>query len=583
MFYDAFVPFKEADLKLDIAVVGAGISGAYSAWRLQQHYLGKKIGLFEYSDRIGGRLFSRTLPGMPHVHAELGGMRFIPATQKLVSGLVKHLGLPTRDFPMGSADPKIGDSNNIMYLRRKLLRVRDLTDPSKVPYLLNSTEQGMDPDKLQKYVMVSLFPEAAARHFSQEEWQQATAFDGQPLYKLGFWYLLYKMLSSEAYQFMDDAGGYYTNVANTNAVSSLPVDDYSADVKYAALRDGYDTLPVTLVERFKGMNGQFFINYRLDSFGRRGTDPYALKFIKTQTDEYGRTKDISRGSVVKVHADHVILAMPRRSLELIRWSGFLDDGLKVNIRSVISQWAFKIFLAYPYPWWRALGLEAGRSITDMPIRQTFYFQTEGECEGAEKKNLNSLLMVSYSDLGSVPFWKALEEGDEFEGNANDFLLDQQRVPRNRSMITRQMVDAAQAQVREIHGLKYVPEPYTGIYQDWSCDPLGAGWHGWKAGFKYWEIMKTMRRPLPSENVYICGEAYSNNQGWVEGALETAELVLEEYFDLDRPSEWLDEGHEIGGSTLHATMTNPKAFETLLALRTLGLGQYSQAGALLSRL
>ena len=74
------LPFKTPDLRIDIAVVGAGVSGAYAAWRLKREFPDKAIVLFEYSDRIGGRLFSKTLPGMPHVNAELGGMRFEDST-----------------------------------------------------------------------------------------------------------------------------------------------------------------------------------------------------------------------------------------------------------------------------------------------------------------------------------------------------------------------------------------------------------------------------------------------------------------------------------------------------------------------
>ena len=51
-------------MDLDVAVVGGGVSGAYSAWRLQEAQGAKsKIALFEYSDRIGGRLYSITIPG----------------------------------------------------------------------------------------------------------------------------------------------------------------------------------------------------------------------------------------------------------------------------------------------------------------------------------------------------------------------------------------------------------------------------------------------------------------------------------------------------------------------------------------
>jgi hypothetical protein len=38
-------------------------------------------------------------------------------------------------------------------------------------------------------------------------------------------------------------------------------------------------------------------------------------------------------------------------------------------------------------------------------------------------------------------------------------------------------------------------------------------------------------------VFICGEAYSHGQGWVEGALETAEAMLQGHFGL-RPPPYL---------------------------------------------
>ena len=37
----------------------------------------------------------------------------------------------------------------------------------------------------------------------------------------------------------------------------------------------------------------------------------------------------------------------------------------------------------------------------------------------------------------------------------------------------------------------------------------------------------MLKPIPSYNVYICGEAYSLDQGWVEGALSTVDACLPE--------------------------------------------------------
>jgi hypothetical protein len=45
-------------------------------------------------------------------------------------------------------------------------------------------------------------------------------------------------------------------------------------------------------------------------------------------------------------------------------------------------------------------------------------------------------------------------------------------------------------------------------------------------------------------VYVCGESYALDQGWVEGAVNTAERVLETYFDLDRPG-WVAGDYSFG--------------------------------------
>ena len=550
LVHEAFEPSDKADLDVDVAVVGAGVGGAYSAWRLKQQYPKKRIALFEYSDRVGGRLYSVPLPGMPNVNAELGGMRYIPDSQDFVRELIDNLGLPNREFPMGAPDDP-GGMNNLMYLRRRLMRARDLTDPAKVPYLMNPTEQGMNPDQLQKYVMESLVPHADK--LTQDQWNEVTVLNGEKLYKTGFWNLLYRVLTSEAYQFMDDAGGYYTNVANSTSVLSLPVFEFGPNVKYRTLDAGYEKLPRSIVDSFADLKGDFRPNCRLDSFARHGKG-YSMLFVRTSTDPRGctdpRTLPGQKKETLRVSAKQIVLAMPRRSLELVHWDPLVEDKtVRDMVNAVISQAAFKIFLGYPYPWWRVLGLQAGRSITDMPLRQTFYFQTEGEQKGADPNNNNSLMMVSYNDLGSVPFWKALEAqtlGPEsiFQGRPNPFVPKGEALPATPFDITKQMVQAAQDLVREVHGLEFVPEPYTAAYHDWSDDPYGAGWHAWKAGTRFWEIMPKIRKPVKGEDVFICGEAYSINQGWVEGALQTAELMLEEHFDLKRPS-WLPAKYNLG--------------------------------------
>ncbi|TDW96380.1 flavin monoamine oxidase family protein [Dinghuibacter silviterrae] len=534
-------------LQLDVAVIGAGCSGAYSAWRLQHQFGNKqRIALFEYSNRIGGRLYTVTLPGLPNVKAEVGGMRYIPSQHKMVAGLVAHLGLETKDFPMGAPKP-VGSNCNLFYLRGKHLRLHELADPEKVPYNLSHLERGLGPTNLQVQVMNYLAPNMQNLSLCQQ--MQLKVF-GKELWQYGFWDLMYRVLSGEGYRFMKDAGGYDANVANANAVTQLPATEYSDETQFLTLKDGYDQLPIRLAEQFEQMRGvtekeeRLFLNHALTEIQTSDTNGYKYKLVFRLTETTNGKTTMIPGTTRVAYANKIILGLPRRSLELIKSPLFEDKQFKSNLKSVLIQSAFKLFLAYERPWWRTLGLVAGRSVTDLPVRQVYYFGTESEQKGG-KPWLNSLLMASYNDISTVPFWKGLERGEPFTGyrpsciedNVKSMVLPLPHQP------TEEMVLIAGRQLAEVHAQQEVPPPYAAVYHDWSDDPYGGGWHEWKAGYRLDEIMWQMLKPFEGNDVFVVGEAYSIGQGWVEGALDTAETMLETYFGLDRPS-WLDKDYAL---------------------------------------
>jgi len=59
----------------DIAIVGAGVGGSYAAWKLRNRH--QVVTVYEYSDRIGGRLHTTQIKGVPDINVELGAMRFV--------------------------------------------------------------------------------------------------------------------------------------------------------------------------------------------------------------------------------------------------------------------------------------------------------------------------------------------------------------------------------------------------------------------------------------------------------------------------------------------------------------------------
>ncbi len=137
--------------------------------------------------------------------------------------------------------------------------------------------------------------------------------------------------------------------------------------------------------------------------------------------------------------------------------------------------------------------------------------------------------------------------------------------------TERMVEVANSQLAEVHAQQEIPEPYSAVFHDWSSDPYGGGWHEWKANFRIDEIMWKMLKPVDNDDIFIVGEAYSIGQGWVEGALTTAEQMLETRFGFDRPT-WLDDKYHLmpvleGGCGELAGCISAKAMDATLASMT----------------
>ena len=61
----------------DVAIVGGGVSGLYSAWRLKSTLPDSKIAVLEATHRLGGRLWSVPIPGKPWSEKKLVSADFL--------------------------------------------------------------------------------------------------------------------------------------------------------------------------------------------------------------------------------------------------------------------------------------------------------------------------------------------------------------------------------------------------------------------------------------------------------------------------------------------------------------------------
>ncbi|MFO0444395.1 MAG: flavin monoamine oxidase family protein, partial [Betaproteobacteria bacterium] len=505
----------------------AGMSGLYGAWRL----LGAapaarrpRITVFEGSGRVGGRLLSVTPPGLPGTWCELGGMR-VMSRHVLVNALLGEMGLAGDAEPMPVSEP-----DNIAFLRGLRLRQRDLAEADRIPYQLREDERAALAQGLLMKALVEIVPDCvklAGRGIERLRLEMRSAtFHGTPLHRLGFWNVLARVLSPDGYAFVRDSGGYDCLVSNWSAADASPfiLADFGSGVTYSRFRHGFHQLPQKLAHAVQARGGTIEFHRCLASFD-------------VEPAPGGGTQAVLRfrdGRVVR--AKKLVLAMPRRSLELLDPTGAVlgpqQRAARALIETVEPIPLFKIFLSYRQPWWeKAAGVSTGRSLTDLPIRQCYYWGTEAKGPGSAG---GATLLASYDDDQSVSFWAGLRSTRGLQriwppspkpgdGVGPDHWRDH-KAPAA-------MLAEAHRQVEQMHGVRGMPKPFAAVYRDWAEDPYGGGVNFWRIHARSWEVIPAMTQPVPGLPVHVCGEAYSDEQGWVEGALRTTELMLSRHFGL----------------------------------------------------
>ncbi|HYN82100.1 MAG TPA: FAD-dependent oxidoreductase [Gemmatimonadaceae bacterium] len=563
---------------LDFAIIGAGCAGSYAAWRLAnapeseltEHLGGESraasIRLFESSGRVGGRLLTIKVPGSSHL-AELGGMRFT-SNQLLFRGLIQKIGERERSFDF---------ETSFMYLRGRRLPSSIMSSgvceackgPTGFPYLLSDGEP-YDPIRLAKLAILSGLlditfdhPSGAVTKANQEsareklrslssadgdrdlrldrlnrlflsarEWaavKRTGRIDNKPLYELGFWNLLQKYLSNEGFLLVHDALGYESILANWNAADAIPwfLSDFGVD--YLTVDSGMARIPRALVASFSGESGDAFC------------DRHSLKTVERVSADDRPALQLSFDSGQSVVARNVILALPKYALKQLEFKITSNSSMAAfheRLEDVTAHPLFKLFLGYERAWWEraeALGKPSGRTTTDLPIRQVYYFERP-----PEQPSVRRIVMASYSDEHYVDFWRPLHKrASKPIYRSVDNLSADEEDNLEAFGASHAMAESAHRQIAQLSpAVQDIPEPYVALVKDWTEAPFGGGWHSWNVHVKSWESIEALVQPFGDVNLFVCGEAYSSEQGWVEGALKSAELVLDK-LGISPPA-WIDQ-------------------------------------------
>lgn len=508
---------SEEEVSYDVAIIGGGASGLFTGYRLMHHNPSLKIAVIESSSHVGGRLVSIPAPETgDRIITEFGGMRF-PSSFPYTNKIVKEMELDKIDFPVDS-------DINPFYVRGRNGMVRKLKNPKGAKHIFNMSKisnrdikNGLfipllthlgwhDNPPTNELERKNLRNYLASVRLDKNGKLNRSSDAGELLNEMSIHQLWLKVYGLEAWEYQKTISGYFSTWGDWNAVDAIVdnLSDFGRDVKYFRLKEGYQSLVLKMKEKFCEMGGEVFLGKKLASFSRSGSNAFYLDF----------------GDGSPLVARDLVLAMPRKCLSSIKSDLLAVPQVQRMIQSVSPQPYFKLFMCYEEAWWNRAGKSLqGRSITDLPIRQCYCWEVDEETKHA---------VVMFYDDGSNPeFWSGILNRGR-DPDVQDTWVDNEVAVNVKHEAHRQFTTLLNVDPDK------VPKPYAASCANWSSETkFGGGVNFWLPKVDSQEIIKEIIQPIPETRLFICGSAYSNYQGWVEGALESADCMLHEKFHLER--------------------------------------------------
>jgi monoamine oxidase len=508
-----------------IIIAGGGISGLYCAMQLAE--AGHQVLLLEGSaDRWGGRIETEEMDGFI---AEFGPMRFEPTLQPRFAGLCADLGVELVDFSGPSAEEMVLPDtdlaqkeqglNSLQLLKRGIMLV-----------------MGRDPDD-QAWI------DSLSEH-DFKQMRRHAQLRGQPLWDMGFWNALSSqgILSHRALVKLRDTGTFYHMIPeNLNAIEwiiwwlrALK----TVGQQLASIGGGSAQLTERLLARLRAhpnvtsAGAHSLVGFRPIGLGK-----------KTITVDVA-----TENGMIQLQTERLILALPR--LPLLKLAASLPLHISEQLDSVNGFPMLKVFFVTDKPWWDH-DQRPQQYANCMPTREIHYFRRPAD---ADHDGHGMILL--YMDRPTTEFWKhyvtepARHDRAEIDQNANIVDAFSLFIARDVQRVLQAPDDSDAGlhlteQSKELFSHQSLLESTAHIknsiltygIRDWARAPYGAANHGWQPGVRSWRVMDAFKAfdfGSGAKNVHIVGEAYSDYQGFIEGALNSCEMALVNIAPIAQP-------------------------------------------------
>ena len=378
-------------------IVGAGISGLYTAYNLNKSFPNKKICIIEGSQYIGGRLHSINYDG---IIVDGGGARFNTKQYRVVS-LVKELNLTNKLYPITNTinykpiNPKYDNALEkifptidkfINYLQ-KIIKKYNISDEELIDMtILDSVDYDLEKNKKIKI-----------------EKKYKTISDKYPTIK----------------QYLIDIYPYYSELGVLNALEAIKLftNEFSDKMKYYCINGGMEQLAELIYNKLKKVkNITIFKEYSLENINNKTNHNHN----NNTNNRNNRNNNNNNNSIYYelkcdnnkvLKTEHLILSIPKNKLLLINYLKNNKDLYK-NLNSIQNEPLYRIYARYP------LNKETGKVwfdkmqkiSTNLAIKYIIPINYE-----------KGVIMISYTDSKFANFWTKEVINGTFESTLNNQL------------------------------------------------------------------------------------------------------------------------------------------------------------------
>jgi monoamine oxidase len=224
-----------------------------------------------------------------------------------------------------------------------------------------------------------------------------------------------------------------------------------------------------------------------------------------------------------VIAREVVLALPQRPLAKLDL-----EPLRRDIDAVVGIPLLKVFFIVDQPWWED-NRPSNRFAADLPTREIYYWKSRDKSKGVLMIYTDRPALAFWTDYLNAPAGAGGESSRMRQEKAATWLLGEDGARSESQLPNRRLWQRFVQYARDYEHNDFTADRLIACgMRDWGREPYDGAVHVWRPQQKSWEVMSRMTGfglTAGATNVHVCGDAYSDYQGFIEGALRSTARVL----------------------------------------------------------